>query len=50
MQINLRGLWQRISQRGQMNSSQPLWPILNLEERDRMPYDRQTVVEQALEA
>ena len=50
MQINLRGLWQRTSQRGQMNSSPPLWPILNLEERDRMPYDRQTVVEQALEA
>ena len=49
MQINLRGIWQRISQRGQLKSSPPLWPILNLEERDRMPYDRQTVVEQALD-
>lgn len=36
--------------RAHFNSTAPVWPLLDLEERDRQPYDRQTVFEQALEA
>lgn len=42
---NLRG-----QKRATLSTNLPLWPVLNLEERDRQPYDRQTVVQQALDA
>ncbi len=35
---------------GSFASNPTLWPLVNLEERDRQPYDRQTVVQQALDA
>jgi len=52
MQLNVErwlSNW-RMKRRGTFSSSPPLWPVLNLEDRDRQPYDRQTVVQQALDA
>ena len=52
MQLNVEkwlSNW-RHKKRASFSSSPPLWPVLNLEERDRQPYERQTVVQQALDA